>query len=680
MPRPTNDERLRKIHADAIQQFDRIQEVLKDEREQCLQDRRFYSIAGAQWEGSLGEQFENKPKFEVNKTHLAVIRIFNEYRNNRISVDFVSKTGETDDDLADACDGLFRADEHDSVAEEAYDNAFEEAVGGGMGAIRLCTEYENEYDPDDDRQRIRFEPIYDADTSVWFDLDAKRQDKSDAKYCFVIYSKTKDSFIEEWDEDPSSWPKDDNQVHFDWYALDVVYIAEYYLIEDKGKWRIIYQGTAEDEIKLWESEVTPEKLEELIATGYKEIRRKRVKTKAVHKYILCGNSVLEDCGYIAGENIPIAPNYGKRWFINNIERCMGHVRLTKDAQRLFNMQLSKLGEIAALSPISKPIFSPEQVAGHTTMWEQDNMKNYPFLLINSITGADGNPIPTGPLAYTKSPEIPQANAALLQITDTSLQDMLGNQQEADKMSSNISGKSREIIQVRLDMQTYIYVSNFAKCIRRVAEIWLSMARDVYVEPKRKMKTIGQSEEVGTIELMEPTKDQNTGALVHGIDFNRAKFDVAVTVGPASTTRRQATVRALTELLAYVPQDDVEAKQILLSMIIKNTEGEGMSATNEFFRKRLVKMGAEKPTDEEKQAMEAAAQQPDPQSELMNAMAEEASAKAVGERAKVLQTVANVEKIKSETIKNLADVDMASTKQALDIAASATPEAQQLVQG
>ena len=132
MPRPSTEERLAEVHYRALKEFDRIQSALRDERLQCLQDRRFYSIAGAQWEGPLGEQFENKPKFEVNKVHLAVIRIINEYRNNRITVDFVAKDGNNDDKLSDACNGLFRADEHDSGAEEAYDNAFEEAVGGAL--------------------------------------------------------------------------------------------------------------------------------------------------------------------------------------------------------------------------------------------------------------------------------------------------------------------------------------------------------------------------------------------------------------------------------------------------------------------------------------------------------------------------------------------------------------------
>ena len=98
-----DSKKIRDIHDEAIRNFDAIQEALYPERKQSLEDRRFYSIAGAQWEGSLGEQFENKPKFEVNKVHLAVMRIINEYRNNRITVDFISKDGMNNDDMADTC-------------------------------------------------------------------------------------------------------------------------------------------------------------------------------------------------------------------------------------------------------------------------------------------------------------------------------------------------------------------------------------------------------------------------------------------------------------------------------------------------------------------------------------------------------------------------------------------------
>ena len=159
----TKAERLAEVHARALKEFDAIHMALKDERLQCLQDRRFYSMAGSQWEGPLGEQFASRPRFEFNKVHLAVIRIFNEYRNNRISVDFTPKDGTSGQDVADTCSGLFRADEQDSGAQEAYDNAFEEAVGGGFGAWRVRAVYEDEDDDENDQQRCAFEPIFDAD-------------------------------------------------------------------------------------------------------------------------------------------------------------------------------------------------------------------------------------------------------------------------------------------------------------------------------------------------------------------------------------------------------------------------------------------------------------------------------------------------------------------------------------
>ena len=198
----TKAERLADIHTEALRDFDNIQTAMRDERIQCLEDRRFYSIAGAQWEGPLEEQFENKPRFEVNKIALSVMRIINEYRNNRITVDFVPKDGSTDVELASTCDALYRASEQDSGADEAYDNAFEEAVGGGFGAWRLRNIYVDEEDDESDEQKIVFEPIYDADSSVFFDLDAKRQDKGDATRCFVITSMTRESYKAKYDDDP----------------------------------------------------------------------------------------------------------------------------------------------------------------------------------------------------------------------------------------------------------------------------------------------------------------------------------------------------------------------------------------------------------------------------------------------------------------------------------------------
>ncbi len=657
MPRISNTERLHNVHQAALREFDNIQSALRDERLQCLQDRRFCSIAGAQWEGPLWDQYENKPKFEINKIALAVQRIQSEYRNNRISVDFISKEGSEYDKLADICDQLYRADEQDSCAEEAYDNAFEEAVTGGFGAWRLRTCYEDEEDDEDERQRIRIEPIFDADSSVFFDLNAKRQDKSDAKCCYVLSSMTRESYIEQYEDDPTTWPKIVHQYEFDWMTPDVVFIAEYYKVEEVSETVRIFRTLDGSEERYTDVDFeNDEALEEtLAAIGTVEVRQKKVKRRKVHKYIMSGGRVLEDCGYIAGKYIPIVPVYGKRWFVDNVERCSGHVRTAKDAQRLKNMQLSKLGEISALSSVEKPILTPEQVAGHQLMWSEDNIKNYPYLLINPITSPDGSMQAGPPVGYTKSPSVPPALAGLLAITEQDMRDVLGNQEQGDKIVSNISGKAVEMVQQRLDMQSFIYVSNMSKAIRRCGEIWLSMGKDVYVEPKRKMKAIGVQGEVSTIELMKPVINDE-GAMEYEGDLSDAEFDVSVNVGPSFRSQRASIVSSLTNLVGLT--QDPQTQAVLQSMIIMNLDGEGLTDVRDYFRKKLVEMGVLKPTEEELAAMQAAAANapPDPQALYLQAAADKATAEAEKARATTVKTLADAELTQAKTVETLGKAE------------------------
>ena len=666
------EDKLSQIHQAARAEFDQIQGAMYQERMNCLGDRRFCSLAGAQWEGPLGDQFENKPRFEVNKIHMAVLRIINEYRNNRITVNFASKEGEEYDKLADTCAGLYRADEQDSGAEEAYDNAFEEAVMGGFGAWRLRTEYQNEEDPEDDKQRVCIEPIFDADTSVYFDLGAKRQDKADAKLCFVLTSMTRQAYKAEYDDDPATWPKTITRSQFDWYTPSVVYVAEYYKVEEVSEQIRIYKDFNGKEESLRPEELDKE--EEMLATGWKEVRRKKVKTRKVHKYIMSGAKILEDCGYIAGKNIPIIPVYGKRWFVDNVERCMGHVRLAKDAQRLKNMQLSKLGEISALSAMEKPILVPEQVAGHQLMWAEDNLKNYPYLLINTLTDANGNPMAAGPVAYTKPPALPPSMAALLQLTEVDMQEILGSPAQGDKMVSHLSGKTVELVQQRLDMQTFIYMSNMAKAVKRCGEIWLSIARDIFIEEGRKMKTVHESGKMEPIELMKPVVNEE-GEIEYENDMSSAEYDVVVTVGPASSTKRLATVRALTDMMTMT--QDPEMTQVLSAMAMLNMEGEGISDVRDYFRKKLLMMGVLKPTEEESQEMQVAAQnaQPDPQAEYLKAASEEAIARAAKAQADSILAVAKAEESRAKTTETLSKVSTTDQDRIFALADRLTQPAQ-----
>jgi hypothetical protein len=368
MARKSKSERLQEVFERGVARMDESVSATEDQREQSLEDRRFCNVPGAQWEGVFGEQFAKRPMLEINKVNLSVLRIINNYRNNRIDASFTSKKGAESEELAETCAGLYRADQEDSAADEAFDNAFEEGVTGGMGAWRLTSQYEDEYDEVSEEQRIRFEPIYDADCTVYFDPAAKKYDKSDARFCHVLTGMSPESFEEEYGELEAEFERPIIENGFDWSTPDLVYVSEYYEVDERrvkvSKWREL-DGT----IKV----IRDEDLSELEKARFNDIGTIKVSTKTVReriirKYILSGEGVVEECDPIPGKYIPIIPFYGKRGFVDGREWFAGHVRLAKDPSRLYNMELSVFAEQAGEGGVRTPIFTPEQVAGHEQPW------------------------------------------------------------------------------------------------------------------------------------------------------------------------------------------------------------------------------------------------------------------------------------------------------------------------
>jgi hypothetical protein len=247
-------------------------------------------------------------------------------------------------------------------------------------------------------------------------------------------------------------------------------------------------------------------------------------------------------------------------------------------------------------------------------------------------------------------------AALLQLTDQDMREILGSQGEADKMVSNISGVAVEAIQTRLDMQSFIYMSNFAKGARRAGEVWLGMAKEVYVEPGRKMKAVGEQSEISSVQLMRPIAGEG-GELEYENDISEADFDCNVDVGPSSNSRREATVRTLTNMMAI--SDDPETRQVLQAMAMLNIEGEGVGDVRDYFRRKLLNMGVLKPTEQEAKDMQEASanQPPDANAQFLAASAEEATAKAAQARATTVKTIADAEQSRAKTAEIISNIDI-----------------------
>ena len=170
-----------------------------------------------------------------------------------------------------------------------------------------------------------------------------------------------------------------------------------------------------------------------------------------------------------------------------------------------------------------------------------------------------------------------------------------------------------------------------------------------------MKVITEDGKTDSVTLMQPMVDQETGEVKMANDLGAAKFDVDVDVGPSSSSRRAATVRALTGMMQIT--QDPETLQVLGAMAMMNMEGEGVSEVQDYFRQRLIRMGVVKPTEQEAEAMmaemEARGQQQDPNAIFLQAAAEEAVAKAAKARADTIKTVADAELSRARTAETMA---------------------------
>lgn len=654
----TKAEKHKEVQERAVKLLDLAMQAQQPEREQALSDRQFL-LPGGMWADKWGDMFANKPKPENNLVHNAVMRIIGEFRQNEIAPVFTSKDGADRQELCDALAGLYRADSDDSSAMEAENNAFEEGVSGGMGALMLRTEYEDEEDPDDDRQRIRWEIVTDADSCVYFDPDSRRYDKADAKRAWVLTGMSPDAYKERYGRDPVSLERTvQGNWALKWFGSDLVYVALYFESEQTPITYYTYVNGAGQEERFDSTELDDDEVAKLEATGWTLVKSKRAKKTRIRHYTIDGCDVLEDHGYVPGNIIPVIPFYGKRWFVDGVERFMGHVRLAKDVSRINAMQLAWLTQIAATSPTRTPMFAPEQMAGHERIWSQHSKDNYSWLPVNPLTDNNGNLVAQGPVGELMPPDIPPAILGLLQYTDAERKALLGNQEQADKVVSNISAKAIEMTQQRMDTQTFIYVSNFAEyTIRRIAQVWLAMAREVYVESGRLMKSINVDGSATVLELGKKVMDEEGIPTVQN-DLSNAIMDVSVNVGPASQSRKQSAVKNLMAMMQVTA--DQELQSVLGAYALMNTDIEGGRDLVKFARKRLLNAGVVTPTEEERQELEKAAQEaanqpPDANTQYILAEAAKSQAIANKTEADTQLTMAKVEQTQVETVKTATEV-------------------------
>lgn len=170
-----------------------------------------------------------------------------------------------------------------------------------------------------------------------------------------------------------------------------------------------------------------------------------------------------------------------------------------------------------------------------------------------------------------------------------------------------------------------------------------------------MKTIKENGTVDSVVLLEKMQDKN-GRQYFANDLSKANFDVDVNIGATTSSKKSATVRALSQMLALT--ENPETKDIISTMILLNMEGDGIGDIKEYFKMKLVRMGVIKPNDFQKEILskEQESQQPSAQENYLIASAKENEAQAVKAAADTELSLAKAEKEKADTIKTMTEIN------------------------
>ena len=583
--------------------FDRDWTASEEARTEAKNDLFFSRVS--QWDDWLTQFTTLQYRGQFDIVRPVVRKLVAEMRQNPIDVLFRPKDNAAPN-AAEILMGMFRTDMRHNTAKTSVNVAVKEQIECGVGAWRIITEYEDE-DPTSNNQIIRRVPIHEACSHVVWDANAKQQDKSDAKHVTVISALSKDgweSFAEQYGLDADDIPsfQSPNDWVFPWMTNNVIHIAEYYEVIEKKEVAFIYEDPLTGEPVSYFKRDIQNVIDMLADRGMKKIGERKIKRCRVYKTILSSSAILKDKQLIAGEHLPIVPVFGEWGFVEDKEIYEGIVRLTKDGQRLRNMIMSFNADIVARNPRKKPIFYPEQIEGYEHMY--DAGADYPYYLQNRAV-ENGVDLPLGAVGYLDDPEIPPANQYALQAASDAVQQVADLGVDNGAANGQVAFDTVNQLNMRSDLQTFVFQDNLATAMRRDGEIYASMVSDIYDIPRMVTMTLPDGEEK-TVQTMMSVVDIASGQAVVLNDIS-GRFECYTDVGPSFQSMKEQHRAELKELLGQIDPSQ-QVWNVLLLQYLTLLDGKGIEITRDYANKQLIIQGLKKPeTAEEQQWLQEAQQ-------------------------------------------------------------------------
>lgn len=515
----------------------------------------------------VGDQRQNKPALHVSPQNLGAIVLDNETNQEQKVPSLTPGEDGTPNQytLAQIYEGLVRNIEYTSSSDNAYDTAFDNAVGSGFGYFRIATEYSD----DSFDQDIKIKRILNQ-FSVYMDPNAEGVIREDSMYAFVYSWLTNDEFDALYGEGKRGadfWESADAEDRAIWANDKKVRVTEYFRkVPIKIKLLLMQDGEVVSlgaDKETWDDQIAQLKL-----AGGVIMKDRVADSYRVEWYKLNGAEILET-GEIPSKFIPIILVPGKELVVKGKVVYRSLIRNGKDAQRNYNYWRTAMTELVALAPKSPWTGGARAFEGYEKEWSQANVENYAYLPFNEDTTHRPKREIMG--------QVPQGALQEAQAADMDMKRTVGiHKSGLGEAQTQRSGRAIIAEQREGDTGTYAFIDNLGKSMEHAGRVIVDMIPQVYSNERvMRVRNLDGSEDFVRINMELPD-----GTKLY--DICSQKFDVAVTVGPSYNTQREKAADMLTRVTEKRP----ELWNVIGDLIAKNMDWPGADEMARRLRKMI----------------------------------------------------------------------------------------------
>jgi len=545
-------------HSKVLGKLEDAQAADHDLRENARQAHLFIQKRDGQWDPDVQDTKDKKPRYTFDMCSPIVDQICSEIEQANFDIQINPAGGNSTTDIANTYDGIVRNIEVISGSKHIYAQAARGMVISGLDGWRVSQKYasENSFEQD-----LVIEKIHNYLDRVWFDPSSQKQDRSDAKCCFILHPISVDEYESRWPEGSKESVSQDREDDAYYDKAETIVVGELLYIETLKRELVLMSNNQVHEV----DENYETIADELAALPPPDGPITEVKRRVRNDYIVCSRHFdasdwLQDKQDTTFSKLPIIPVFGNYLVYENKTIYRGVVEKLIDTQRVLNYSLSREIEEGALAPRAKYWVTHAQAAGNEPELQTLNTNTAPVQFYNADPDSPGPPQQQGGA---------QINPGLRTLTE-SMRGMFNaaSGMFAANMGDNPnaqSGVAIENLQNKGDNSTVKYFKAIEYAIAATGRILVDAIPKIYTT-RRIVRLLKEDKTYDVAEIGQKIVDRQTGKSVTLHDLNQGIYDVQCDAGPSFQNRQKETLEAITSLAEIDPTILAMSADILLDNI------------------------------------------------------------------------------------------------------------------